>query len=740
MKNAFLSICLRFVSPENVRKTVWETHKKRFLMNLFLASTLFGFAQLPNTSVVQKPIDRFALVNRHNVLLQEADPLAPLSVGNGDFAYTADVTGMQSLGDYYYKNGIPLETLSTWAWHSFPNTNHYRLEDAMKESDFHGRKIRYASDEKSPAGQYYRMNPHPIALGQISLVGENFKPLDLVMIKKINQKLDIWKGVITSNYEIDGQTVTVETVCHPELSLIAFKIKSPLLKSGKLKPAFRFPYSYDLSVKNKPPFDWSKPDKHQSTVMQQDAHGIVLKRTIDSSSYFVNIRWKGKAEWEMKGPHEYSLNATGSDSLLLVCDYSPEMEKRTLPTFEETKQASERSWKDFWTQGGAVDLTGSTDPRAPELERRIVLSQYLVKVNYSGSFPPQETGLAHISWYGKHNSEVYWIHAAQFYQWNHTNLLENGLKWYLRILPLAQAEAKSKGFEGTLWPKMAGIDGRPSPGGINPFIIWNQPNPIYLSELVYRAHPDKATLLKYQDIVFESAKFLASYAFYDVKTNRYILGPPIKSVNESTQENDTKNPSFELAQWYYGLKVAQDWRERLGMKRLPYWDDILKKLSPITIQNGKYVEIESDPTMYDRQGSFSSAMLMAFGYLPQTPMVDKTIMQNTFAAILQRNGVSSFVSWSMGKGALTAARLGDQQAAIDIVCNDDPKARFNKSGYVLRPKEGLDCPAYLPVNSSFLAAVGLMAAGWDGAPSIDAPGFPQDGTWKVSVENLQKLP
>ena len=40
----------------------------------------------------------------------------------------------------------------------------------------------------------------------------------------------------------------------------------------------------------------------------------------------------------------------------------------------------------------------------------------------------------------------------------------------------------------------------------------------------------------------------------------------------------------------------------------------------------------------------------------------------------------------------------------------------------------------------FLEAIGLMAAGWDGAPEENAPGFPQDGTWKVRVENLQKLP
>ena len=707
-----------------------------YVFNLFLVIVILSH----RSGYAQKPIDRFALVNRHNVILNEADPLSPMTIGNGDFAYTADITGFQSFEDYYFKNGIPLETRSVRAWHAFPNPLHLRLQDAMKEIDFHGRKILYASDEKSPAGEYFRMNPHPIPLGQISLAGEDGKPLELSGISGINQKLDIWNGVIYSKYEIDGQPVTVETVCHPELNLVAFKIKSPLLKSGKLKPCFRFPYSYDLSIKNKPPLDWTKQDRHTTVMVQQGKNDVILKRTIDTSYYYAGIHWEGKGRWEKRGPHEFTLDGSGSDSLLLVCEFTPEIKKDASPTFKTTLQASERSWKDYWTKGGAVDLSGSTDPRAPELERRIVLSQYLMKVNYSGSFPPQESGMAHISWYGKHNSEVYWIHAAQFYQWNHTELLEKGLQWYKTILPVARADAKSKGFEGARWPKMSGYDGRPGPGSINPFIIWNQPNPIYLSELVYRAHPEKATLDKYSDIVFESAKFLASYAFYDKKTDRYILGPPIKSVNESTEENNTMNPSFELAEWYYGLKVAQDWRERLGMKREVQWDDIMKKLAQLTIQDGKYVEIESDPEMYSRKGNFSSAMLMAYGYLPETPMVNKEIMQNTFTAIVNRNGIGSFVSWSMGKGALTAARLGDQETAIDIVCNDAPAARFNRSGYVQRPKEGLGCPAYLPVNSSFLAAVALMAGGWDGAPDINAPGFPQDGKWVVREENILKLP
>lgn len=707
---------------------------------LFLSLVFSGCRLKKSGSGTENPIDRFDLVNRHNVVLHEIDPMAAMSVGNGDFAFTADVTGMQSLEDYYYQNGIPLETRTTWAWHSFPDTEHLQLKDAMKASDFHGREVYYASNQNSPAGDYFRKNPQPVPMGQISLTGENNTRLTPEKLEDVNQKLDLWNGLVISRYKIDGHQVRVETVSHPELSAVAFKIKSDLLKSGGLKPAFRFPYSYDLSKKNKPAFDWSNKDRHRTEVILKEADRVVLLRTIDTSRYYVTICWQGTAKWERNARHEYSLDCTGSDSLLMVCEFSENPADNGIPSFEEIKKAGARSWNAYWTEGGAVDLSGSTDPRAEELERRIVLSQYLMKVHYSGSFPPQESGLSHISWYGKHNSEVYLIHAAQFYQWNHTDLLEKGLQWYNRILPVAMADAGSKGLEGARWPKMSGINGRISPGGINPFIIWNQPNPIYLSELVWRAHPDSETLNKYRDIVFESARFLASYAWYDAGTDRYILGPPIKSVNESTEENTTMNPTFELAHWYYGLKVAQEWRERLNMDRDPLWDDILDKLARPTIRDEKYVELESDPVMYDRNTNYSSAMLMALGYLPKTPFMDEQIMQNTFEAIFERNGISSFVSWSQGKGALTAARLGDRKAAIDIVCNDTPRARFSKTGYVQRPKEGVGNPAYLPVNASFLAAVGLMAAGWDGAPDTNAPGFPKDGSWKVRAEKLQRLP
>jgi hypothetical protein len=376
------------------------------------------------------------------------------------------------------------------------------------------------------------------------------------------------------------------------------------------------------------------------------------------------------------------------------------------------------------------------------LERRIVQSQYLLKVNYSGNFPPSECGLVTPTWYGKHNSEVYLIHSAHFYQFGHVELLEKGLLWYKNILPLAQADAKSKGWEGARWPKMVGIDGQQTPGGINPFIIWNFPNPIYLCELVYRAKPVKETLEQYKDVVLETGKFLASYAGYDAANDRYMLGPPLKASSENSTEDETWNPTFELALWYYGLQTAQEWRLRLGLQPDPHWADILKKLSKPTVVDGKYVEIETEPNIYKKRGGTPSSMLYALGYVPKTPLIDMEIMRTTFDEVNRRspNGLDRWVSWAMGQAANTAVRLGEYETAVDIVTNNAPKARFMPQGYVKRPAEPDGCPAYMPVNSSFLNAIGLMAGGWDGAPKSIAPGFPKNGKWVVRAEGLLPMP
>lgn len=689
-----------------------------------------------------QPFDRRVLVTRHNVTLREADPLSPMQVGNGDFAFTADVTGLQSLGGYYYRHGIPLETRTTWSWHCFPDTAGLRFSQTLKGYDFHGRTVRYASLQNTPAGAYFRENPQPMPMGQIGLIRANGDSLRLKDVAGISQELDLWRGRIDSHYQVDGRPVWAETVADPAESAVAFTIRSSLLRTGRLKLAFRFPYAYDVSVKNKSPFLWGFPEKNRTNVLLERPGLVVLKRESDTTVYYVTISWQGKAAFGGNQAEGFFLDPTGLDSLAVVCRFDS-VANRKPERFARLRTASDSAWKAYWMKGGAVDFSACTDPRAKELERRVILSQYLVKINYAGAFPPQESGLAYLSWYGKHNSEMFWWHAAQFYQWHRAALLEKGLDWYKKILPQARALAASQGFQGAKWPKMTGADGRPSPGTINPFIIWNEPAVIYLSELVYRAHPGKSVLEKYKELVFASADYLSSFAFLDTLAGRYILGPPIKSVNESTLENKTQDPSFELAYWYYGLTLAQQWRTRLGLPRDAHWEDILHRLARLTVREGKYVEIETDPDMYSRPlGHFSSDMLMALGYLPRTPMVDTAVMRRTFDAIVARNGLGSFTSWSMGKGAMAAARLGETERAVKILCNESPQMTFSQTGYVQRPKEirSLTNPAYFPVNSSLLAAVGLMAGGWEGAPSGAAPGFPKNGKWNVRVEGMNRLP
>jgi hypothetical protein len=62
------------------------------------------------------------------------------------------------------------------------------------------------------------------------------------------------------------------------------------------------------------------------------------------------------------------------------------------------------------------------------------------------------------------------------------------------------------------------------------------------------------------------------------------------------------------------------------------------------------------------------------------------------------------------------------------------KNRFHPNGHNDQ-REGLTI--YLPGNGGLLAAVAMMAAGWDGGPDTPAPGFPAAG-WTVRYEGLRR--
>ena len=635
---------------------------------------------------------------------------------------------------------MPLCTMSQWGWHTQPaplglDTQTFRLT----QYDTHGRQVAYHTDSEGQTElfNWLRENPHRLHLGEIGLcpTKDDQKEIEVADLSDVNQELDLWRGLLTSRFKLRGESVTVRTAVHPQFDLLAVSIESRLLDKGWLAVRFAFPYGSSSMQAA----DWRQSSRHHTKELNSAPNTIGLRRTLDGDEYFVSIIFAPGAECVATVEHSFVLRATkqttgaaSAGRLDFVAAFSPHSIKGRLPNVKETFAASADHWHRFWTEGGAVEIADSKDLRANELERRVVLSQYLTAIQCAGSIPPQETGLTVNSWYGKFHLEMHWWHGAHFALWNRLPLFEKSLGWYESILPVARQLAQSQGYAGARWPKMVGPEGRDSPSPIGPLLIWQQPHPIFYAELCYQTHPNRRTLERYRSIVFESAAFMASYAFFDQKTGRYVLGPPLIPAQENHPPRETWNPSFELAYWSYGLETAQQWRVRLGMKRDLEWDRVMRKLSLLPVRDGVYLAHENCPQTYTERNYDHPSILGALGFLTGDG-VDRDTMRRTLHKTMKEWQWDQTWGWDYPLTAMTAARLNETQLAVDALLMTTEKNRYLANGHNY---QRANLPCYLPGNGGLLYAVAMMAVGWRDAPGKHAPGFPQDGKWTVRWENL----
>ncbi len=687
-------------------------------------------------------IDRHALVTRHNPHITKVDTWAPLSVGNGQFCFTADVTGLQTFYDQYQKSGIPLETLARWAWHENANPNGYKLEDANRSFTSYGKTLGYPTNQGGPAGTWLRENPHDMPLAQLAFVDERGLVLQPTDVSNIDQTLDLWSGEIRSVFQWNGEGVEVSTVASPVGDGMAVRVRSRAIASGKLRVQIAFPRGHDIKTKNNPKLDWTLPASHTTKLTASRLRGFFsFQREREGFKYGVAVLTKkGTMALEGGDAHTFVFNgAKGDEVFELSCRFTPQKPADDIEDWAAVRAAAEQRWPKFWQSGGAVDFTGSKDPRANELERRVVLSQYLTAIQFAGDFPPQESGLTNSTWYGKHHTEMIWWHSAHFALWGRDEFLAKNLQAFVTALPRARAIARGRGLAGARWPKMVGPDWRESPGG-NPLIIWNQPHPIHLAELLYRGSPTPETLAKYRELVFETAQCMASMLHWDETRQCYNLGPPLWIAQEIYDQATSMNPTYELSYWSRGLQIAQQWRERLKLPRDAEWDKMIKAVAPLPQKDGKYVALESTPDTWDNLASRHDhpSFLMALGQLPGDG-VNRAVMARTLDAVLTSwDWETKIWGWDYPMVAMTAARLGEPQKAVSVLLKSDgPNNKYTANGH--NPQRG-DLPVYLPGNGALLAAVAMMAAGWDDAPTKDAPGFPKDGTWVVRSEGLRPLP
>jgi hypothetical protein len=682
-----------------------------------------------------KPIDRRNLVQRHNPTLSTTDIWSPFSVGNGGFTFTADITGLQTFPERY-EASIPLSTLSVWGWHSIPDSADHPLSAAFKPYNTYGRMVDYASNPSTPASQWLRANPHRLHLGQIGfeLRHRDGSAVQMEELKDIKQMLDQWSGVLHSTFRINKQTFQVQTACAADKDAIAVQVEAEGPADIDWHLCIRFPYG--SAAPNGSGADWTKPQAHHTEVLTQGKKGLTVHRRLDDTEYYVDLTWNQFRAESPQPAHVIRL-APLTNACACVIAFHPE-KGRYQSSAKQVLTSSTRMWRDYWQNGGMVDFSGSKDPRANELERRIILSQYLMRCQNAASAPPQETGLTVNSWYGKFHLEMHWWHSVHYALWDRTELFAKSVPWYKTILPRAKAEAHRQGYSGCRWPKMVAFDGRESPSSVGVFLIWQQPHPLYYLELLYRQNPRQELLRDYLDLVTQTADFMASFAVWDSLQRRYVLGPPVIPAQEKHPAATTINPCFELAYWRYGLDIAQKWRERLGMTRNPQWEAVRTQLANYPLKDGLYQNVENALTTFTEPGQRRDhpSLVAAFGMLPG-PGIDPEIMRATLKQVMQQWNWETCWGWDFPLVAMTAARVGEPELAIDALMMTAAKNRYLNNGHNFQ-REGL--PLYLPGNGGLLTAVAMMAAGWDGAPAGPTPGFPKNGLWQVNWEGLQRMP
>lgn len=95
------------------------------------------------TGATEAAIDRQSVVQSFNPRRNASSPDTPLQVGNGNFAFGADITGLQTFN--------PFAALSSWGWHNFS------LPSTPNQTDPSGEKrLAVDSDTVTDPSRLYR--------------------------------------------------------------------------------------------------------------------------------------------------------------------------------------------------------------------------------------------------------------------------------------------------------------------------------------------------------------------------------------------------------------------------------------------------------------------------------------------------------------------------------------------------------------------------------------------------------
>lgn len=591
---------------------------------------------------------------KFNIIHKSFDKKNPLTIGNGDFAFTCDVTGLQTFySDYKI---IPLCTMSNLFWGRQKGNGILPYKEYHKRST--GEVVKYMTDTSAKTYNQYRDDFFKFDLFKLIFLYQG-DPLEKEKIKDIHQELFLYEGRIQSEFYYDNEKVFVETKIPQKHNNLQIKVRTKL-KNLQIKILFLKPSSTTFG----------------STLEELDT-----KEFEDSCI-------------KIKTPYlEYALfyesNMSRVNSIFEVNENS------FLNISLDKDFQDDNSMKDYF------DIAKSIDTKDEELNRRMVLSLYLMKVNTLGLYPPAETGLTCNSWYGKFHLEMHLWHHLGLIRFGLYSYVLPSLRWYLSIYESSKKRAEEQGYCGVRLPKMTDFRGLDTPSNIGCLLIWQMPHLFVLLDEIIQQDKNAIDLEEWMPMLEGLIEFMTS--FYYLKDGKYYLDSPLIPANENVKY-DCDTPIFEECYTIHAFEIFKRWKKEYHfVYNISQIDDIINNYSPLEIQNNCYEAYLGCRTTYTEYNYDHPMMVGMYSYF-ESSIVDPVIIENTLQKIMKCWNLDDTWGWDFPMLSMVANRLGDKKLAIQLL-----KMNMSKNTYLINghnpqlPKKEL--PIYLPGNGALLLAL-----------------------------------
>lgn len=582
---------------------------------------------------------------KYNLKFNHIDSKNPVTIGNGDFAITLDQTGTQSLYEIY--KDIPLSTMSNKNWF-------YKDKKDIKPSYVDGKAYMLFNLDNDPNYQTNRQYPFKYSFMQI-LLYDNDKLIDINNIKDVKQELDLYKGIVTSSFNYKEKINKTTSFIYQDHDEFNFK-----LQSDNLNLALKF--NYPSYTKN-----GYRLDILPNVLVKEDRITLLYDD-------------KNSLSFKLKSSSNYKIVEN-----TLIFDDNNVSFSLALDEIKEGKLLDE-----FWKCDNGIIIDNE------ELVKKMVLSKYLLHVNSTGIYPPQESGLTYNCWNSKFHLEMHLIHSLWNIYNNHVGDLVKSFDYYLSIMPSSLKRASLNGYKGLRFPKMTGPDGEDSPSNIGPLLIWQAPHILFMLQEIYYLYNKENIIKKYEPLISGTIDFMIS--FLTLKDSKYQMLDPLLEACESIPLDRCQNPSFELEYWRYTLERQPKIDTVLyGHQRYDYLDITSKIITPKE-DDGIYLKTYGVIDKYDLYKDHpTEGFLMSFF---KSKIVDKEKMVKTIDYILKNMDLSSYWGWDFPFLGLSLLNCGEIEKSIEVTQLNTINNQHLYNGYNTSPRD--DLKAYLPGNGAFL--------------------------------------